>query len=320
MKIWLIFYTLPILLLTILSCATATHLTGARKPQAEPEFSIDTLAYQTNVALVNTVNLRTGIFAETNSATFKGCVLYLEGLADSMLNHRPYFKSLSEQGYRIVAFDYIGQGGSSGTMNHSRIYDPLFSSLEIGSQAKFVWNHYAECANSKKIVIGWSTGGLAAYRLAHEEWADAVVLIAPGIHPNKLVGEAAVHPTMLLTGEQVITKRTLTRNSFEGQNDPHVDAIKPISPTLVPLFATNLVGSATISQSWQIKGHVKGLVFLSGANDTYVDRENTLKTLKSQAPHFVIHSYEGALHELDNELPAVSQDLYVRTIRFFESL
>ena len=319
MKTRLIIYTLSFLLLTF-GCATSTNLDISRKPQSEPEFSIDTLPYQTNVALVNTVNLRAGVFPEADSSSFKGCILYLQGLADSMLNHRPYFKALSERGYRIIAFDYIGQGGSSGTMNHSRIFDPLFSNLEIGNQAKFVWNNYAECANSKKMVIGWSTGGLAAYKLAHEEWADAVVLIAPGIHPNKIVGEAALRPTMLLTGEQIITKRTLTRNSFEDQNDPHVDIIKPVSPTLVPLFAANLVVSATISHSWQIKSQVKGLVFLSGANDTYVDRESTLKTLESKAPHFVIHAYEGALHELDNELPAVSQDLYVRTIRFFESL
>lgn len=308
-------------LLTSIGCTTSNKLNpDSRKLSSVTEFTIKNLEYQTGVPLINSVTLRTGFFPEASPDNFKGCVLYLEGLADSMLNHRPYFEELSKNGYRVISFDYMGQGGSSGKMNHTRILDPVAPNLEIGNQAKFVWNHYSDCTKSKKMVIGWSTGGLAAYRLAYEEWADAVVLIAPGIHPNKLVGEAALNPSMLATGEQIITQRTLTRNTFEGQNDPHVDAINPVSPTRVPLFALNLIASSKLSHFWKIKNQIKGLVFLSGGSDTYVDFESTKNTLKYSAPHFSVNTYEGALHELDNELPEVTADLYSKTIEFLDSI
>jgi alpha-beta hydrolase superfamily lysophospholipase len=305
-----------------LSCA----ISGNRKPQSDSSFILESVSYESKTPLVNAVELRTGIFFEAKSTYLKGCVIYLEGLADSILNHRPLFGKLSASGYRVITFDYMGQGGSGGTMNHTRIYDPLFPKLEIGNQARLIWDRYnnlkgengRDCSQSKKLILGWSTGGLAAYKLAYDGWADAVVLIAPGIHPKKLVGEAAQSPSLVFTGGQVITERTLTRNKFEGQANPHTDAIKPISPFIVPLFAKNLLVVSELSQSWKIPQKVQGLVFLSGEEDTYVDREATKRTLGKKAPHFKTVSYDGALHEIDNEIPAVADDMHTQTIRFFD--
>ena len=210
-------------------------------------------------------------------------------------------------------------------MNHTRLHDPLFSSLEIGTQARVIWKELGSlrspagntCVQSKKMIVGWSTGGLASYRLAYEGWADSVVLIAPGIHPNKFVGEAAEKSSLMLTGDQVITERTLTRNQFKNQPNPHIDPINPISPMKVPLFATNLLLTSELSQFWKISPKTNGLVFLSGEEDTYVDREATKKTLTKNASHFSIVAYSGALHEIDNELPEVANDMIQKTIQFF---
>ena len=282
------------------------------------------LTYETKVPFVGTIEFRTGLFIESAKVPFKGCVIYLQGLADSILNHRQLFSSLSENGFRVIAFDYMGQGGSSGTMNDTRIYEPLFPSLEIGNQARFVWQALENfkspsgqsCEKSKKMVIGWSTGGLAAYGLAHDKWADDVVLMAPGIHPKIFVGEAALAPSFMLRGDQVITERTLTRNNFQGQTNPHFDPIKPTSPLKVPLFASNLLITSELSRFWEISTRVKGLVFLSGEEDTYVDQAETKVTLAKKAAHFTIVAYKGALHEIDNELPEVSNDLIQKTIQF----
>lgn len=56
--------------------------------------------------------IRMGYYPE--QGVFKGNILYYEGLGDSMLNHAPLFEKLSQNGYRVIAFDYMGQGGSSG--------------------------------------------------------------------------------------------------------------------------------------------------------------------------------------------------------------
>ena len=314
------YFILIFLSFNIISCISSP----LREPQSNESFHLDRLVYETKVPLVGNVELRTGVFFESSNVPFKGCVIYLEGLADSILNHRPLFSSLSENGFRVIAFDYMGQGGSSGSMNHTRLYEPLFPTLEIGSQARFVWQELQglksptghSCQQSKKMVIGWSTGGLAAYRLAYEKWADAVVLIAPGIHPRKFVGESAQSPSIMLTGDQVITQRTLTRNEFQNQANPHIDPINPISPMKVPFFASNLLITSELSHFWEISSTVKGLVFLSGEEDTYVDRDATKSTLAKRAPHFSIVAYKGALHEIDNELPDVSNDMVQKSIQF----
>lgn len=317
-----------ILLITVLLGFAGCSLFSKREPQnaESSRWFIDKTLYDVKHPylanpLVRDANLRTGYYRESSQTEFKGCVLYLEGLADSVANQQPLFHHLSENGYRTVFFDYMGQGGSEGSMNNSRVLDPINNSLQLSTQAQFVWNKYAEgCKSSKKIVIGWSTGGLVSYKMAHDGWADAVILIAPGIHTKLFVGEASQNPGDLLTFQQVISERTLTRNTFSEGSNPHVEPVKPNSPAKVPLFAANLVAASKVSQSWKISEKVKGLVFLSGVEDTYVDREATVATLKKNASHFKVVSYDGALHEIQNEIPEVAFDMYQKTTQFLNHI
>ena len=164
-------------------------------------------------------------------------MLYLEGLGDSMLNHQKFFESLSARGYRVIAFDYMGQGGSTGSMNHSRFIDPIFPVLEIRKLAKLVWEKFARPDSAKKLVLGWSTGGLAALQLAHDKWADAVVLIAPGLNPRLVVGEF-FH----------ITEASLACVAYAVGENPHVEPVKPEYALQVPLFAKSLLATAAIAE------------------------------------------------------------------------
>jgi alpha-beta hydrolase superfamily lysophospholipase len=293
----------------------------------DPNLVVKNINYP-SIPGITEISLRTGYYLEDSNAEFKGCVLYLQGLSDSSMNHIPLYKALSTQGYRTLFFDYFGQGGSDGSMNHTRIIDLLAPSLQISNQAKYIWNYYSNiqnsindksCEGSKKRVIGWSTGGLATYGLANEKWANAVVLIAPGIYPQPLVGEAARDPQLMLELKPVITLRTLTTAEFTSTNDPHLDPISPNSPSLVPLFATNLVLSSVKSHFWKISNSVKGLVFLSGPNDTYVYSKPTEDLLAKNASHFTVVTYKKALHEIDNEAPAISSDFRKKTVEFFNA-
>lgn len=287
--------------------------------------------------------LRTGIYLEQGK--MKGCVLYLQGLGDSMLNHEPLFRALSDAGYRTVTFDYYGQGGSSGSMNETRLLAGRLDakSSEIRTQAKAMWKYFSTepdpvrgltCAGSRRLVIGWSTGGLAGYTLAIERWAQGVVLIAPGLFPKKMVGEAGHNWFKLLAPVKVnletdslpqvslktiITLRTLTRARYASGHDPHVEMPKPNSPLKVPLFSLSLLSSAKAARRVSIDPSVKGLVLLSGYEDTYVDSAKTRRMLK-QKTRFDVHTYPGALHELDNEISDVRLDLVQRTIGFLNSV
>jgi len=248
----------------------------------------------------NNTLIRSGI-KKSKTLKPKGHVLYLEGLADSMLNHEKLFQAINEAGYHVVSFDYMGQGGSTGKMNNTTI-------ASINELAKLVWDKFVKSSEKKKI-IGWSTGGLAAYRYAYKypNEVDSIILIAPGIAPKLLVGEM-----------MKITLASLTQVDYSYENNPHVDPIRPKSPLSVPLFSMNLLYTAKLSRSWKINPKVKGHVFLSDSVDTYVNPDLTLKVLEKNASHFSSTYYEntGALHELDNETEEISSDLRQTVIDF----
>lgn len=317
----------------------------AHRSQRQPNSETSVLPFKEFLEMVEhpvlKVKMRAGYTMEQRD--LKACVIYLQGLADSVRNHKPYFSELSSAGYRVIYFDYMGQGGSEGAMNRTRIqvdlppgatremqqrYQRKDKHQEIPEQADFFWERYKHvqnergqsCSDSPKLLIGWSTGGLSAYRMAHENRADAVVLIAPGIHPKTMVGESAEDWSKMIFLRQTITERTLTRNKFKDQENPHLDPVRPKSPAHSPQFAMNLKGIAGRSTAWKINPAVRGYVFLSGDEDTYVKREATEKTLRQNAPHFRMKSYPGALHELDNEIPEVAQDLYRETILFLDEV
>ena len=327
---------LSVSLLTAISCSHQVM----REPSSEVSIQRTDFREMVNYPQLN-LKLRAGYSLE--SGTLKACVLYLQGLGDSIQNHKPYFSRLNDAGYRVITFDYMGQGASEGSMNDTRIkvelplnatkemkarYESRGKYYEIPVQGEFIWKRYQniknsqgqDCSKSPRIVIGWSTGGLAAYRMAYEKRADIIILIAPGIHPKLMVGESAQRWDKMLMFRETITERTLTRNKFEGELNPHVDAVKPKSPAHVLQFGGNLIGVAAHSRRWKIDQNIPGMVFLSGSNDTYVERNGTYQTLRKNAPHFTIKSYDGALHELDNELDEVANDLYERSVSFLDSV
>jgi len=270
---------------------------------------------------VGKIKLRAGLFP-SQKPQLKATVLYLEGLADSMYNHENLINTLSLEGYQVIAFDYPGQGGSEGSMNQTRItandlpldklegllgieksndhfskfkeafnkHKPeLFDTFLISDMADKVWEEIKKKNDidpTKQInaVIGWSTGGLAAYEWAkdNKEGIKAVVLIAPGTN-TKFV--------------DVIETKTLNGSGFQ-----HLDNIRPNCPVKIPGFSMNLLASGHASQDWKVENDIKGLVLLSDPEkDSYVDSEAVGNTLKRNAKHFEFVKYDGAAHEIDNE-------------------
>jgi alpha-beta hydrolase superfamily lysophospholipase len=256
--------------------------------------------------------LRSGYLPENPAVPFRGNVIFYEGLGDSMLNHAPLFKKLTDAGYRVIAFDYMGQGGSTGTMDNTRIEDIP----RIGALA---WSKYARDTNAfpAKTVIGWSTGGLAAYYQAHLGQLDKVVLIAPGISARWDIGESHLRPLEV----DEITLPTLTTETYrDGTSNPHVDPIRPDTPLVVPDFAIDLQEKGLWARNrWAIPPSVQGLTLLSGPHDTYVNAQQTEVVLAARAPGFKIVRFGGALHEIDNEVPPIAQAAQGDILSFIES-
>ncbi len=257
------------------------------------------------------VQIRSGYLPENPQTSFKGNVIYYEGLGDSMVNHMPLFTQLTTKGYRVIAFDYMGQGGSSGSMNDTRI-------SEISVLGDKIWTLYAReiQAIPTKIVIGWSTGGLAAYvQTLNMKNVDKVILIAPGISPNKIVGEQRPYEFKF----NLITLPTLTTQKYTaGIENPHVEPIKPTSPLEVPEFSLDLIQSSHAHRSGSVSKSVRGFVLLSGPKDTYVNADKTSTILRSSAPHFKVQVYDKALHEIDNEAEPTRSKAHQDILHFIE--
>lgn len=259
-----------------------------------------------------TVLLRSGYLQENPETKFKGNVVYLQGLGDSIVNQLPLFSRLTDAGYRVIAFDYPGQGGSEGSMDDTRIRDiPV-----IGSKLLRLYGRDTE--KSRKVFIGWSTGGLAAYYGAAQGWsfADAVVLIAPGVAPNFVVGEGLLHWPI-----DEITLPTLTSADYEnGEENPHLEPIKPRSPIFVPAFAIDLQTTARrVRKEWHIPNSLQGFVLL-GTNDNYVNSDGNRAAIEKAAPHFQIKEYPGARHEIQNEARAIRAEAHEDILEFLNGL
>lgn len=260
------------------------------------------------------VDIRIGYLIANENVPFKGNVLYYQGLGDSMLNHDPLFEVLTNAGYRVVAFDYMGQGGSAGSMDDTRISNIN----EIGDQVIRLLGRKNGPDGSKYHILGWSTGGLAAYRKAFYDTGasiKSIIMLAPGIAPNYFVGEGIWSWPIL-----EISMRTLTNNKFIGVNDPHHDPIHPKSPLEVISFALNLQATAKAMRAVGfISSSIKGLTLLSGPGDTYVNAPKTKKVLRSKASHFKIKEYPMGLHELDNETEDIAIDVRDSILNFLNS-
>lgn len=252
--------------------------------------------------------IRAGYIEENLKIPFKGNILYLQGLSDSMINHFPLFKKLSDVGFRVIAFDYMGQGGSTGSMNDTRI-------LDISNLGMKIYNRFAKeiTLNPRPIVLGWSTGGLAGFLSAEKMKAKSLILLAPGIVPNVIMGEQ----NLLKLEFDIVTLNTLnSENYVNGKYNPHLDGIKPRSPLNVPDFAFDLIAKSFSARSKKMNSEIKGLVLHSGEEDSYVDSIKNSYYINRLAPHFQEFIFYNSLHEIDNEKNEISEVAHKKIIDF----
>lgn len=259
---------------------------------SQANWNISYISYKKCGFFNKNIKIRAGYLKANKDKEFKGNILYLQGLGDSMLNHDRLLKTMSNKGYRVISFDYMGQGGSQGTMNSSRIISPMCQKNEISTLAKFIYKKLKRKDSRKPILIGWSTGGLVSYQLASLGWPRKIILFAPGLHLSLMPGKYGK-----------ITIDTLTSDRYDKNNrDPHIDPISPDHILKVPSFAINMLNHSATIRKKEISKDIEGLVFITDKNDPYVQKkENLIGTLSNNAPHFHQVILEDSRHEVDNE-------------------
>lgn len=268
-------------------------------------FSVQATAFETRYLKVKKglLTLRMGVFKAKGPA--RGDILYLPGLGDRLDNHGPLFSSWTEQGFRVVSFDYPSHGGTYGPMNHLDFYN--FNAL-MGLAEK-VETATREETGRPLLLAGWSTGGLLATRLVQtsrlERKPQGLILFSPGVSVYALIGEMGV-----------ITQRTLTSNP----SPPHAGPIRPISPLPYPAFSAALLTNAALSRS-QALAPIPTLLMMGGdETDRYVKVPQLRNWVQDQrgrqASDLKAVQCQGARHEIDNEPGSVGPTVRNLSARF----
>ena len=104
----------------------------------------------------SSLRIHYGVFKSDTQPT-RGDVLYFHGYGDTFENHLRLFKSITDAGLRVIAFDLPSHGRTSGGE-----WDDLdwFSFGDLADVAAVIDHETLEDSSRPLILAGWSTGGL----------------------------------------------------------------------------------------------------------------------------------------------------------------
>jgi len=233
-------------------------------------------------------------------------VVFFIGFGDCVYNHEALFEELTSAGYGVVSFDFPGHGQSAGSIN-----DYTIGQLgQMGAQVLDLYNTSSEVVH----LVGWSTGGLVVARALQDanmygfSGVKTAVMYAPGVKVYPLVGDKGF-----------LTSATLTNNP-----SANVCPLTPISPLVVPLFASNLLLNA--GMSWLSTIQTPSLVITAGdTEDKYVITSGVKNWVINNQCSGVLSNCTmvgaqcaGAKHELDNEPSPVGDYVRAATVAFIQ--
>ncbi|NBW81553.1 alpha/beta fold hydrolase [bacterium] len=213
----------------------------------------------------------------------------------------------------VIGFDYPGQGKTSGSgLNSAKFSD-------LSEIAKVVLDSYV-LSDEPVSLLGWSTGGLLAVRIAQERFnpqsgfssfsnrkIEGLMLIAPGVAVYPLVGDFGV-----------VTAKSLSRSDdFSG-------SISPKSPLLFPLFSGGLLANSLKAQNQGLPAGLPVLTFVAGdKSDKYANTVQIKRWLSSDdnsSSRRLSYQCASGYHALHHEPEGISQQLTSAISLFLEKV
>lgn len=252
----------------------------------------------------DSLHVHYGVFKSDTRPT-TGDVLYFHGYGDRFENHLRLFKSMTDAGLRVIAFDLPSHGRTYGGG-----WDDLdwFSFRDLADIAGVIERETLEDRTRPLILSGWSTGGLLAIRMAQSlsttplsRLPKALLIFAPAVSVPMCVGEGVCQ----------ITNESLTHDTSRYARD-----VSPTSPLYRVKFATELLYEA--SQSWSpLPRAMPVLIWTAGdSEDRYINTDRLKSWVAQQRlqhPSIMASQCIGARHELDNETVGFGGD-FVRNV------
>lgn len=231
--------------------------------------------------------LRVGVFAPEKPVAD---VIFLHGFSDRLDNHMPLFNELTSRGMRVISFEYPSHGETQSASLGWYSFEDLFNLVRI------VEAQTVEEDGRPLFLMGWSTGGLLAARMAQKEFfskftraPSGLVLIAPGVSVYLVPGQWGF-----------VTEESLTSNP----SVPHKGPIAPSSPFAKPVFSLRLLANSLFSWTAMPRG-LPVLTLIGGdLTDVYADSKEVKRWVRQRRKGnplmYGVQCAQGK-HELDNE-------------------
>ena len=237
----------------------------------------------------------------------KGDVLFLTGFADRADNHGPLFRQITDAGFRVISFDYPSHGETQCWNLNFHDFSTLLTLTE------FILHKPKFKSDRPLVLIGWSTGGLMAYRMVQRGYLPSrqitgLVLLAPGIYVRKVPGE-----------QGYVTLESLLSNP----TPPHMGPIKPKSPLHYPLFGSTIVLNSVLARAQKVPKLPTLMILGDTELDEYVETKKIIKwykKIKTKNEHFEAFQCPGSKHELDNEIEPIGKSVRQKIVNFIDGL
>lgn len=221
-------------------------------------------------------------------------VLFLTGFSDRADNHGPLFTQLTNSGFRVISFDYPSHGKTDcWSLN-------LHDMLSLEGLAQIVLLSPEIKSEAPLYLVGWSTGGLLAYRMLQRgqpafRKVSGAVLLAPGLSVYPIPGEMGL-----------VTMDSLLSNP----KPPHLGEISPLSPLAYPLFATDLIATSLLARFESVPEVPVLMLLGDDVLDVYANTPKIKKWFKSsRTANLTAYQCDGAKHEMDNEIEPIGQNV-----------
>lgn len=194
-------------------------------------------------------------------------ILFLTGFSDRADNHAPLFSSLADEGFRLISFDYPSHGETVCWSLNSH------SMVSLEGLAQIVLKSEELQSNRPLYLVGWSTGGLLAYRMLQRNslnWrqVQGAVLLAPGLSVYPIPGELGV-----------VKEESLLSNP----NPPHMGPISPSSPLLYPLFGADLMATSVLARFEPVPETPILIILGDDEDDVYANTKNKILVQASKS-------------------------------------
>ncbi|MFN2464193.1 MAG: lysophospholipase [Candidatus Dormibacteria bacterium] len=230
-------------------------------------------------------------------------VITVHGFADHA-GRMPYLvQHLAGRGAVVYSFDQRGNGKSPGRRGHIDSYQEIVEDLKA-----FIELATGAEPGLERVLLGHSTGGILAMALALQEPAavDRLVLSAPAL---VLAFKAPAWKDSLARVMAVLRPTLTMQAGFPPESvarEPEVIRANKADPLVVQDMSSRFYSEVYLNAAPSMlrrAGEIKiPFLLLQGTGDLLVDPDGAEQLNRSaEVPH-VYRTYEGAYHEIFNDI------------------